>query len=53
MKLNLLVIWQILMIDLGQKQQKVKTKKILRKVHILFMKVENELLQLSEVEYFQ
>ena len=53
MKLNLLVIWQILMIDLGQKQQKVKTKKILRKVHIFFMKVENELLQLSEVEYFQ
>ena len=38
---NLLDIWKILMIDLDQKQQKVKIEKeILIKVHMLFMKVE-------------
>ena len=42
------------MIDLGQKQQKVRIKKeILKKVQMLSMKVENKFLMLSEVAYFQ
>ena len=36
------MVWQILMVDLDEKQQKVKIKKeILIKVYMLFMKVEN------------
>ena len=42
------------MIDLEQKQQKVRIKKeILKKVQMLSMKVENKFLMLSEVGYFQ
>ena len=34
------MVWQILMVDLDEKQQKVKIKKeILIKVYMLFMKV--------------
>ena len=36
------MVWQILMVDLDEKQQKVKIiKEILIKVYMLFMKVEN------------
>ena len=37
-----------------QKQQKVRMKKeILMKVHMLFIKVENQLLMLSKMIYFR